>query len=138
MATTTKTARKTNAKASPKPRAPAKPRAPRKPASRARALDTGTALSIGAAILTAGAAIAGFLARRQIAAWVQPVDGDAADLAPGTPRPAADDRAPLEFRPNMDAPISAEDREALRPATAPAPSFVSAAGTMNSQTGAGN
>lgn len=128
----TKTTRKTPAKAATKPRMPAKP------ASRAKALDTSTALSIGAAVLTAGAAIAGFLARRRIAAWVQPAETDAADLALDTPRPTADDRAPVEFRPDMDAPISAEDREALRPATAPAPSLVSAAGTMNSQTGAGN
>lgn len=135
MATTPKTARKTPPKSTAKPRGPAKPRAARKPVSRAKALDTSTALSIGAAVLTAGAALAGFLARRQIAAWVQPAGSDAADLAPDTPRPAAEDRAPLEFRPNMDAPISAEDREALRPATAPAPSLVSAAGTMNSQTG---
>lgn len=130
MATTPKTSRKTP------PKAAAKARTPRKPASRAKALDTSTALSIGAALLTAGAAIAGFLARRQIAAWVQPAETDAADLAPDAPRPTDDDRAPVEFRPNMDAPISPEDREALRPATAP--SLVSAAGTMNSQTGGSN
>lgn len=128
----TKTTRKTPPKTATKPRAPAKP------ASRPKALDTSTALSIGAALLTAGAAIAGFLARRRIAALVQPAETDAADLALDTPRPTADDRAPVEFRPDMDAPISAEDREALRPTTSPAPSLVSAAGTMNSQTGAGN
>lgn len=135
MAATAKTPRKTPARTAAKSGAPAKPRTP---ASRASALDTGTALSIGAAVLTAGAAIASFLARRRITAWVQPAETDAADLALDTPRPAADDRAPLEFRPDMDAPISAEDREALRPATGPAPSLASAAGTMNSQTGTGN
>ena len=137
MASTAKTARKTPPKPA-KPRTPDKARVSAKPGPRARALDASTALSIGAAVLTAGAALAGYLARRQIAAWVQPADADAADLAADRPRPTEEDRAPLEFRPNMDAPMSDEDREALRPATGPAPSLVSEAGAMNSQTGAGN
>jgi uncharacterized protein HemX len=50
-------------------KAPRKPVA-HKPATRGgSALNASTALSIGAAVLTVGAAVAGWLARRQIAAW---------------------------------------------------------------------
>ncbi len=58
----TRTPKRTAAKASRKPAA-------RKSAGRGSALNTSTALSIGAAVLTVGAAVAGWLARRQIAAW---------------------------------------------------------------------
>ncbi len=43
-----------------------------------------------------------------------------ADRAPG-----AHDRAPAAFRPDMDAPMTPAEREALRPATGPGPSLVS-------------
>lgn len=42
----------------------------------------------------------------------------AADAAPGQ-------RAPQAFRPDIDAPMTPEEREALRPATGPSPSLVS-------------
>ena len=75
-----------------------------------------------------------------IAAWASPDDAEhkAPDLALDRPRPTADARAPVDFRPDMAAPISASEREALRPATGPAPSMVAEAGTLNSQTGATN
>ena len=38
-------------------------------------------------------------------------------------------RAPEAFRPDMDAPMTPAEREALRPATGPAPSMVSPEGT---------
>ncbi len=71
------------------------------------------------------------LARRK------PGEGHAApDLALGKPRPEAGDRAPEAFRPDPTAPVSAADREALRPATGPVPSIVEPRGSMASQTGA--
>lgn len=117
------------------------------------------ALSAGAAVLAIGAGIAGFLARRQIAAWAtdgaakisnevsnlktstaanDTAEHAAPDLAADKPHPTENDRAPLDFRPNMDAPMSEAEREALRPATGPAPSLVAEQGEMNSQTGASN
>ena len=42
----------------------------------------------------------------------------AADVAPGS-------RAPEAFRPDIDAPMTPAEREALRPATGPSPSLVS-------------
>jgi hypothetical protein len=50
------------------------------------------------------------------------------DLAPGTDL-GADHRAPEAFRPNMDAPMTPAEREALRPATGPAPSLVADEGS---------
>lgn len=133
-----KTTRAARAKPTPAKTAAAKParRAPRrKPAPKGN-----RALSAGAALLAIGAGIAGFLARRQIAAWALPgsVEHDAPDLALDKPRPGTAGRAPVDFRPDIDAPMSAADREALRPATGPAPSLVGEAGTMNAQTGASN
>lgn len=118
-----------------------KPAPKRKSApARGAAFDTTTMLSIGGALLAVGAAVAGFLARRRISALVAPGSAEhaAPDLAPGKPHPGPGDRAPLAFRPDMDAPMSPAEREALRPATGPAPSLVAEAGTMNSQTGASN
>lgn len=46
----------------------------------------------------------------------------AADAEPGV-------RAPAAFRPDIDAPMTPAEREALRPATGPAPSLVSPEGT---------
>ena len=50
------------------------------------------------------------------------------DLAAGTDL-GPDHRAPEAFRPNMDAPMSPAEREALRPATGPAPSLVADEGS---------
>lgn len=46
------------------------------------------------------------------------------DLAADAPL-GPDHRAPEAFRPDMDAPMTAAEREALRPATGPSPSLVS-------------
>lgn len=145
-----------NASKTSTPRKPAAHRTPaRKPSAKTQASTRSSgnrALSTGAAVLAIGAGIAGFLARRQIAAWASPdaaagrassVAGDTAeheapDLALDKPHPSENDRAPVDFRPDMNAPMSEAEREALRPATGPAPSLVSEAGTMNSQTGASN
>ena len=121
---------------------PRKTTTKRKPAAQRREsrLDTSTALSIGGAVLAVGAAVAGFLARRQIAAFVAPgtAEHQAPDLALDQPHNDGATRAPVDFRPDMDAPMSPAEREALRPATGPAPTMVADAGTMNSQTGADN
>lgn len=52
-------------------------------------------------------------------------EGHAApDLAAGQDL-GSDHRAPTAFRPDMDAPMTDAEREALRPATGPSPSLVS-------------
>lgn len=71
------------------------------------------------------------LARRK------PAEGHAApDLALDKDRPGPTNRAPEAFRPDPTAPVSAADREALRPATGPVPTMVEPRGSMASQTGA--
>lgn len=75
-----------------------------------------SAAVIGAGLFAAGMALAGYLARRQIAAWAAPGEGhESADLT-GDTRPGPRDRAPVAFRPDIDAPMTAAEREALRPA----------------------
>lgn len=59
----------------------------------------------------------------------------APDLAPDAPTPGSA-RAPEAFRPDPTAPVSDAEREALRPATGPAPSMAATAGEMANQTGA--
>lgn len=102
-----------------------KPAAKRKPGARraAPAPDRRLGpLSIGAAVVGVAAAVAGALA------WLKsratPAEGHAAPDLLGEDRPGPDDRAPEAFRPDMDAPMTAAEREALRPATGPAPSLV--------------
>lgn len=77
--------------------------------------------TIGLAVLgtIVGAGAAAFAAFRMMKA---PGEGHAApDLAPDA-EPA--DRAPQAFRPDPQAPVSTAEREALRPATSPAPVHV--------------
>lgn len=119
-------------KTPPEPK-PAKKKRPPKPMS------TTTAWSIGAVALAAGAGIAAFLSRGRISALLSKTSDEGhvpTDLL--DPNRNADDRAVADFRPDMSAPMTAAEREALRPATGPAPSLVSDRGTMNSQTGAAN
>lgn len=67
--------------------------------------------SLGAAAVAIGAAIYGVA--RQI---LTPAEGHRApDLALDQPHPGPEDRAPLAFRPDPTAPVSAADRESLRP-----------------------
>lgn len=105
--------RKKAATASAKPKAaPA-----RKPAAKPAASTASKALgvfSIGAAIVAAGAAIVETVRRLRGRG-----EGHAApDLALDYDREPGD-RAPEAFRPDPTAPVSASDREALRPATMP-------------------
>lgn len=51
------------------------------------------------------------------------------DSAESAPRPAPGQRAPQDFRPDMAAPMTAAEREALRPATGHAPGFSTDRGT---------
>lgn len=60
------------------------------------------------------------------------------DLALDKPHPGPRDRAPEAFRPDPTAPVPAGERDALRPATGPAPSLVQDRGSMRSQTGSSN
>lgn len=54
---------------------------------------------------------------------------DDADAEDADRRPGAEHRAPVAFRPDMDAPMTAAEREALRPATGHAPGFAADRGT---------
>ena len=59
----------------------------------------------------------------------------APDLAPDAPPPGRDGRrAPEAFRPDPTAPVTAAEREGLRPATGPAPGFAADRGSMRSET----
>lgn len=105
----------------------------------------GVAAFLGSAAALAVAAIA--FGRREEGGTPQPLRTDAADgpapsreqvrdqVAAGDEGHAAPDlaadtapggRAPAAFRPDMDAPMSAAEREALRPATGPSPTLVDA------------
>ena len=83
------------------------------------------ALSIGAAAIgLGGALLAVFLRSKK-----NPAEHAAPDLALGKPRPGADDRAPEAFRPDPTAVPTKAERESLRPATGPAPSFAADRGS---------
>ena len=86
-------------------------------------VDRKAAWSIGAVALAAGAGLLAFFTRGRIGALL----GDKAEGHVPTdlldPKRNADDRAIADFRPDMDAPMTAAEREALRPATGPAPSL---------------
>jgi hypothetical protein len=159
MANTPKSTAPKTSRAAPQEAKPSATRSRRSAQRKPDATGGSRALSAGAAVLAIGAGIAGFLARRQIAAWAtegaakisnevsnlktsiaanDTAEHAAPDLAVDKPHPTENDRAPLDFRPNMDAPMSDAEREALRPATGPAPSLVAEQGEMNSQTGASN
>lgn len=102
-----------------------------KPKSRKTSVATLRTVALGAAGIAVGL-LGVLLARRKA-----PNEGHAApDLALDKPRSAAGDRAPEAFRPDPTAPVPAAEREALRPATGPAPSMVAPRGSMASQTGA--
>ena len=75
-----------------------------------------TAISLGAAAIAAGGALFAILAygRRTYAASAEHA---APDLALDQPHPDPDHRAPADFRPDPTAPVSASEREALRPPT---------------------
>jgi hypothetical protein len=62
----------------------------------------------------------------------------APDLAEDKPHPGPDHRAPQAFRPDPTAPVPASEREALAPATGPAPTLSEDRGAMRSQTAPAN
>ncbi len=69
------------------------------------------------ALLAGGAALIGiFASRRQWMADAASAEHPAPDLALDQPRPGPNDRAPEAFRPDPTAPVTAAEREALRPA----------------------
>jgi hypothetical protein len=146
-------ARKTPATttATPKPRAkpapkPATKRSPRKAAApttvaKARAftqrvpkVSATTAWSIGAVLVAAGAGLAAYFTRGMITDAVKKATGTAEGHVPTDlldPERNADDRAVADFRPDMDAIMSASEREALRPPVGK-PSITASNGSMAS------
>ncbi len=81
------------------------------------------ALPIAAAaatLLAAGGLLFGLWRRFAAAGTVEYL---APDLGLDRPRPGAVGRAPVAFRPDPTAPVPSSEREALRPATVPAPTF---------------
>jgi len=115
---TKKTPARPRTRSTPKPRAkPQAAPAARKPSTASRALSV---FSIGALAVAAGAGVIE-LVRRLTA---RSEGHDAPDLALDRPHPGPDQRAPEAFRPDPTAPLTAADRDALRPATMPAPRVV--------------
>jgi hypothetical protein len=83
------------------------------------------ALSIGAAAIgLGGALLAVFLRPKK-----NPAEHAVPDLALDKPHPGPHDRAPEAFRPDPTAVPTKEERESLRPATGPAPSFAADRGS---------
>ena len=97
--------------------------------------DTRTiAIGVAAGLGAIAAIVAGFAAitRRTRGAEHEAPDLDA-DAAP-----VGSQRAPEAFRPDPTAPVPANEREALRPATGPGPTLTAVRGEMANQTGAAN
>lgn len=74
----------------------------------------------GAGLIAAGGLLYGLWRRFAANGTVEYL---APDLALDQPRPGPEDRAPVAFRPDPTAPVSAGEREKLRPATMPAPTL---------------
>lgn len=152
--TTGSTATAATATAAPRPRAkpgpkPGSKRAPRKvaaPTTVAKAtravtqrlpkVPATTAWSLGAVLVAAGAGLAAWFTRGAIADAVKKATGTAEGHVPtdllGSSR-NADDRAVADFRPDMDAIMTASEREALRPPVGK-PSITASNGSMASVT----
>lgn len=102
------------------------------------AISSSTAWSIGAVVVAAGAGLAAFLTRGRIAAIMDA--GRAEGHVPTDlldPKRNADDRAIADFRPDMDAAMTAAEREALRPPVGK-PSITASNGSMNAMTAPAN
>ncbi len=91
------------------------------PARRHRTTQLIGIASVAAAAVAIGAGIFE-VARRMLAPGN--AEHEAPDLALDQPHPGPQDRAPEAFRPDPTAPVPANEREGLRPATGPAPSLV--------------
>lgn len=105
-------------------RTTSKPRTARRSASpAARGNPSLLLLGVGAAAFAGTVALLGIFARRR--EWlIGDAEHAAPDLALDQPRPGSEDRAPDAFRPDPTAPVPANEREGLRPATGPAPSLM--------------
>lgn len=143
------TAPKPRAKPGPKPgtkRAPRKAAAPTTvaPTTVARAkravtqavpkVSATTAWTVGAVLVAAGAGLGAWLTRGALADAVRKATGTAEGHVPTDlldPERNADDRAVADFRPDMDAIMTASEREALRP-PAGKPALTSVNGSMAS------
>ena len=77
-------------------------------------------LTLGGVLIAGGA----YFARRFVGRPSTGAEHAAPDLALNKPRPGAHDRAPEAFRPDPTAAVPESEREALRPATGPAPTLV--------------
>lgn len=78
-------------------------------------------LTLGAALVGGGAYLARRLAQR--GALAGNAEHAAPDLALDQPRPGTGERAPDAFRPDPTAPVPANERDGLRPATGPGPTI---------------
>lgn len=121
---TRRTPPKPAAKPAPRRRAPAKPAAavkavPAKPVPANSGRARKTAWSIGAVVVAAGAGLAAFLSRGRIAALLSRDEGHVPIdlLYPDRPTAVTEggQRAIPAFRPDMDAPMTAAERKALKP-----------------------
>jgi hypothetical protein len=74
----------------------------------------------GAVLVAAGGLLFGLWRRFAARGTVEYL---APDLGLDQPRPGTNGRAPEHFRPDPTAPVPAAEREALRPATIPAPTL---------------
>lgn len=79
-------------------------------------------LTVAAAVVGGGAYLARRLVKR--GAFAGNAEHSAPDLALDKPHPGPKDRAPDAFRPDPTAPVPANEREGLRPATGPGPTMV--------------
>ncbi|KQT31985.1 hypothetical protein ASG29_08975 [Sphingomonas sp. Leaf412] len=118
----------------PRRRAPARRPATRRP----RADKTAGRTIVIAAAGAVGALAAGVFGALKLG-WLDRALGRpdgaehaAPDLALDAPTPGTD-RAPLAFRPDPTAAVPDSEREALRPATGPAPTLAATAGTVANQ-----
>jgi len=105
-------------------RAPKRASAPRakragKPARERQG--SGVLIALGAVGMAAGVALVGYLLR--FASASGNAEHAAPDLALDQPRPDAQHRAPEAFRPDPTAPVPANERESLRPATLSQPAL---------------
>jgi len=92
-----------------------------KPRAKANTQGRTTAIGVAAGL---GAVAAGIAAALRFGLFdrLRPAgnaEHPAPDLAPDTPHPGPDARAPEAFRPDPTAPVTAAEREALRPALVP-------------------
>lgn len=104
------------------------------------AISSTTAWSIGAVVVAAGAGLAAFLTRGRIGSALARAAGTAEGHVPTDlldPKRNADDRAVADFRPDMDAAMTAAEREALRPPVGK-PSITASNGSMNAMTAPAN